>query len=140
MFLDEIDGSENGEERVALAAARAADIDYVAEGLLCKLMRQGKRLVSERRGLGDDRHEHPRADARTAGAPEPACSARHTLATGHHLVQGFWQVYPTPGVLVGREQGCPHHHVVLGTVHVAERLRHHPLDNLNGVSGRFSET
>ena len=102
-------------------------------------MRQGKRLVSERRGLGDNRHKHPRADARTTGAPETACSARNALTTGHHLVQGFWQVYPTPGVLVGREQGRPHHHVVLGTVHVAERLRHHPLDNLNGVSGRLGE-
>ena len=42
-------------------------------------------------------------------------------------------------VLVGREQGRPHHHMVFGAVHVAEGLCHHLLDDLNWVSGRLSE-
>ncbi len=139
MFLDKIDGSEDGEERVALAAARATDMAYLTEGFGRHLVRHGERFVSQWRGLGDDRHEHPSADASTAGAPEPAGSARNALASGHHLVQGFRQVDLAPGVLVGREQGRPHHYMVLGTVHVAEGLRHHLLNDFNGISGRLGE-
>ena len=31
MFLDEIDGSKDGKERVAFAAARATDVTYLSE-------------------------------------------------------------------------------------------------------------
>ena len=54
VLLDEIDGCEDGEERVALAAARAADMAYFTEGSGRHQVRQCKRLVSQRRGLGDD--------------------------------------------------------------------------------------
>lgn len=139
MLLDEIDSGEDGKERVALATAWAANVAYLSEGLCRHLVRQCKGFVSEWGGLGDDRHEHPRADARTAGTPEAAGTARNALATGHHLVQRLGQVNLALGVLIGREQGRTHHHMVFGAVHVAKGLRHHLLNDLNRISGRLGE-
>ena len=139
MLLDEIDGSEDGKERVALATAWPANVAYLSEGLCRHLVRQCKGFVSEWGGLGDDRHEHPRADARTAGTPEAAGTARNALSPRHHLVQRLGQVDLAPGVLVGREQGRTYHHMVFGAVHVAKGLHHHLLNDLNRVSGGLGE-
>ena len=66
----------------------------------------------------------PRADPCPAGPPKAAGAPRHLAAPAEHFRQGLLQVQGAPGVVVGGEQGRPHHGVVLRAVHVAERLGH----------------
>ena len=135
MLGDEIDRAPDGKERIALAAARAADLPDGGERFRRHLMREGEGLHRQRCGGRDDGHEHSRADAGAARAPEAAGAAGNALSPLHHLTQRFFQLDLSSGVPVCRQQCGADHNVVLRPVHMAERLRHHGPDNLHGVFG-----
>lgn len=96
--------------------------------------------MGERGGFGEDGDEHARADARTAGAPEAARAARHSLSALLHLHQSLLQLDVAACVSVGREQRGADQHVMLRPVEMAKRLRHQQVDDLDGIFGAGAQT
>ena len=135
VLFNKVDGGEDGEEGIPLAAPGPADLADAAKRACGHLMGEGKRLHGQGRGFGDDGDEHAGADPRPARAPEAAGAAGNVLAAVHHLHQGVVQVDIASGVFVGGQQRGTHHHVMLRPVHMAKRHGHHLLDDLDGVLG-----
>lgn len=131
----EVDGGQNRQPGIPLAAPRAA---HLADGLQRvggHAVAQTPGLGGQRRGAGHDGHVLPGADACPAGAPEPASPARHRPAAAGDLPQGRFQVQRPARVFVGGQQRRAHHHVMFRAVHVAERHRHHLPDEGDGIGG-----
>ena len=133
VLLHKADCLPDGQKRVPLAAARAADRPDLRKRARRHLMRQGKRLDRERRGAGNDRDEHPRADSGSAGAPEAAGAAGNAFPPVHHLGQRSAQVDLSPRAFEGRQQRRADHHVMLRSVHMAKRHLHHFFDDGNRI-------
>lgn len=96
--------------------------------------------MGERGGFGEDGDEHARADARTAGAPEAARAARHSLSALLHLHQSLLQLDVAACVSIGREQRGADQHVMLRPVEMAKRLRHQQVDDVDGIFGSGTQT
>ena len=128
-----VDGGEDGEERIPLAASGPADLADAAKRACGHLVGESERLHGQGRGLGDDGDEHTRADPRPARAPEATGAAGDVFAAVHHLHQGTVQADIAAGVFIGGQQRGADHHVMLRPVHMAEGHGHHLLDDFDGV-------
>ena len=80
-----VDGGEDGEERVPLAAPGPADLADAAKRACGHLMGEGKRFHRQGRGFGDDGDEHAGDDPRPVGSPKAAGAAGDVLPAVHHL-------------------------------------------------------
>ena len=94
-------------------------------------------LLGQRCCLGDNRHIHARADARTACAPESAGAAWHLLAPFIHFRKRRAQFNAPARIPVCRQQCRTNHHMVLRAMHVAKVQRHHPFKDVERVLGFF---
>ena len=128
-----VDGGEDGEEGIPLAAPGAANLTDAPKGLRCHLVGECKWLHGQRRGLGDDGDEHAGADPRPACAPKAAGAAGNIFPAVHHLHQSAAQVDIAAGVFIGGQQCGAHYHMMLRPVHMAEGHGHHLLDDPDGV-------
>ena len=128
-----VDGGEDGEEGIPLAAPGPADLADAPKRACGHLMGEGEWLHCQGRGLGDDGDKHAGADPCPAGAPEAAGTAGDVLSAVHHLHQGTVQVDIAAGVFIGGQQRGADHHVMLRPVHMAEGHGHHLLDDPDGV-------
>ena len=135
LLLYKVNGLQDGEEGIPLAAAGTADLSDSLEGPCRHLVGKGEGLHAQRRRAGGDGDEHPGADPRAAGAPEAAGAAGDLFPAIYHFPQSFRKVQCPAGVMIGRQQGRADHDVVLRPVHVAERQGHHLLQDLHGVFG-----
>ena len=133
VLLYEVDGGEDGEEGVPLAAPGPADLADATKRACGHLVGEGKWLDRQGRGLGDDGDEHAGADPRPARVPEAAGATGDVLAAVHHLDQGAVQVDIAAAVFIGGKQRGAHHHMMLRPMHMAEGHCHHLFDDLNGV-------
>ena len=130
---------QDGQEGIPLAATGAAHLTDALQRPGGHLVAQSPGFLGQRGGLGHNGQELARADPRPAGAPKAAGSAGNGLAPAVNLLEGFFQLQRTPGIPVGGKQRRPHHHMVLRTVHMAERQLHHPPHDRHRVGGGFGE-
>ena len=56
------------------------------------------------------------------------------------LCKGFLQVNITAGIFICSKQSRSNHYMMFRSVHVAERLPHHPVQNFYRTSGSFCHT
>ena len=143
VLAHKVDGREYRQVGVALAAAGAAIEGHLFQGAGGEQVAEAPGVGGEGRVACDDGHEDARADGGSAGAHVSACTAGHLPAAAYHFREAGGEVdlhaVGRDGVVVGRKQGGAHQHVVLGAVHVAERLRHHLLQDGDGVLRRLGE-
>lgn len=143
VLAHKVDGREYRQVGVAFAAAGAAVEGHLLQGVGGEQVAEAPGVGGEGRVARDDRHEDARADGSATGAHVSAGTAGHLPAAAYHLRQAGGEVnlhaVGRDGVVVGRQQGGTHQHVVLGAVHVAEGLRHHLLQDGDGVLRRLGE-
>ena len=98
-------------------------------------MGQCKWLFCKRRRFREDGHEHSRAYACAAGAPESAGAAGNAFPTTHHFKQRPREIQIAAGIPVRRQKSRAHHDMMLRPVHVAERHLHHLPQDLDRIFG-----
>ena len=129
----EINGGENGEEGISLAAPGSANLTDLPKRACSHLVGECERLDGQGRGLGNDGDEHAGTDACPARAPEAAGAAGNIPPAVHHLRQCALQVDIAASVFIGGQQRGTHHHMMLRPVHMAKGHSHHFLDDRDGV-------
>lgn len=133
VLLGEVNGRQERQVGIPLAAAWTANLSDLIQRLGRHPVGEAPRLLGQRCGLGDDGDEHPGADGSTASAPESAGSAGDRLSSMHHLHQGGFQINGPTGILVGCQKSGAYHDMMLRAVHMAEGLRHHLVDDFHGI-------
>lgn len=140
MLLGKVNCRDQRKIRIPLAAARTSDPSDCLEGAGCHQVRKPPRLLGKRRRFGDNGDEHSGTDGRSAGAPEAAGPTRYGFSAMQHFDKGCFQVDVSPGVPICGQKSRTHHDMMLWSVHVAKRLFHHLVNNLERVPGFFLET
>ena len=133
-FLSIVNRRKDGDKGVALAATRTADFAEPCKRTGGHEVRMPPGLVHQRSGAGDDRDEHTCAYGSAARSPESTCSSRDLASSAYHLAEGLWKVNLPTGVMVGSQECCADHDMMLRAVHMAERHIHHLSDDFYRVA------
>ena len=143
VFLHEIHCREYRQIGITLAATWATIQGHLFQRPRRHQITELPRLGGEWRVACDYRHKDARADGSTTGTHITASTARHLSSATHHFQETRLQVnlhcigY---SVVVSRQQSGSYQHMVLRTMHVTERLRHHLLQNSDRVFGGLCQT
>ena len=86
------------------------------------------------------RNKHTRTQSSSACTPKATRATWHLLASSHQLYQRIRKVNIATCIPISRQQCRTYHHMMLRTMHVAKRHRHHLLQNLNRISRRLIKT
>ena len=136
-FPDKINGFQNGNTAVALAAAGTADLGFTGKYPGGHLVAPSPGLGGQRAGTGNDGNADARTDRCAAATPQPADTAGNLTATALHFQQSALQIQFASGIMEGDQHTGTYQYMVLRSVHVAEGQFHQLVQDLNGIFGCF---
>ena len=140
LFLSEPYRLYDRQVGIPFTAARASRFTNLLKRPCCHLIGQSPFFFCQRSGFCNNRQIHPRTDPCSAGSPKTTGSSGNLFSAVVHLRQSLPKLHLSPCIMIGSKKRSSDHYMMLRSMHMAKRHRHHFVNYLNRIFAVFMQT